>query len=117
MKIVHDEIQFEESDLLDLDVTLSKLIYNALSAYRAKVIATNNVKIPSGLLRRMYPHAKGDYLPYMEERAAEHWLEILEKMESSFKDLTPPEEVNEKQRQDRLEGRILFAKYFHNLWM
>ena len=79
MKIVHDEIQFEESDLLDLDVTLSKLIYNALSAYRAKVIATNNVKIPSGLLRRMYPHAKGDYLPYMEERAAEHWLEILEK--------------------------------------
>ena len=69
MKIVHDEIQFEESDLLD-----------------------------------------------MEERAAEHWLEILEKMESSFKDSTPPEEVNEKQRQERLEGRILFAKYFHNLW-
>lgn len=48
MKIVHDEIQFEESDLLDLDVTLSKLIYNALSAYRAKVIATNNVKILAG---------------------------------------------------------------------
>ena len=46
MKIVHDEIQFEESDLLDLDVTLSKLIYNALSAYRANFVGcTHTLKV------------------------------------------------------------------------
>ncbi len=117
MKIVHDEIQIEESDLMDLDAVLGEVIYAGIKAFREKANNSTFVMIPTKLMRVLYPNRSAPYTDEEEETGRREWLNILEKMENAFIDSGNPEIVYaEDQRKARLEGRLLFASYFDNLW-
>ncbi|WAX14584.1 hypothetical protein ECO340P2_00042 [Escherichia phage ECO340P2] len=117
MKIVHDEIQIEENDLMDLDAALGEVIYKGLKAFREKANKSTFVMIPTKVMHNVCPNKSAPYTDEEEAKGKKEWLDILEAMENAFIDCGHPEIVyTEEEREARLQGRLLFARYFDNLW-
>lgn len=117
MKIVHDEVQIEENDLMDLDAALGTVIYAGLKAFREKANNSTFVMIPTKVMHNVCPNKSAPYTEEEEAAGRQEWLDILEAMENAFIDCGHPEIVyTEDQWKARLEGRLLFARYFENLW-
>lgn len=119
------EVILEKGDVMDLDTTLASLIFQGLFHYKIMVQNDPMHGTPGKLLREMFP----TILPgeHTEEQIAEadaEWFRILDRMVYAFDQQKPfipdsdPHFI--AKRTERLdieeEGRILFAKYFNNLW-
>lgn len=109
MKLIHDELQFDVEDLQDLDDTFSTIICAGLYAFKARIVERGDILIPS----KIWAKYVSDYRKLTEEQerdATVEWLSTIDQMIEGFK----PESVMTKT--DKIEGRCLFAEYFHNLW-
>lgn len=119
------EVILEKDDVLDLDTTLATIIYQGLCQFR--VVITNDPMraVPNGVLREMFPHVgSGEHTEEQIELGDREWLRIIDRMIDAFdqsKAIIPDTDpFYIAKRTERLdierEGRILFAKYFNNLY-
>lgn len=119
------EVILEQGDVMDLDTTLATIIFQGLCQYRVLIANDPMRGVPGGILRELFPTVPTG--EHTEEQIAEgdkEWLRTIDRMVAAFdqsKDIIPDTDpFYIAKRMERLdnerEGRILFAKYFNNLW-
>lgn len=119
------EVILEKGDVMDLDTTLAKIIFQGLSQFKNMIQNDPMHGTPSALLRDMFPTTlRGEYTEEQIQEADKEWFRIIDRMIDAFdqeKDIISDADPHYiAKRTERLdierEGRVLFAKYFSNLW-
>lgn len=119
------EVILEKGDVMDLDTTLATIIYQGLCQFRAVVANDPFRAIPNGILKHLFPAvAHGDHTEKQLEEADAEWLQTLDCMIDAFDQSKAVISYSDPhyiaKRTERLDiekkGRMLFAKYFNNLY-
>lgn len=118
-------VVLEKEDVLDLDITLATIIFQGLSQFRSVVSVDPFRIVPGGLYREMFPTVPaGQHTEEQIEKADKEWLRCIDRMIEAFdnsKAIIPESDPHcAAKRAERFdierEGRIMFAKYFNNLY-
>lgn len=123
MKIVNDEVVFEDYDVSAANVVLAKIIATGLTNFKARLLEMDAAGTVYGVPIPFDDEVDGDYFVVAKNK----WLEILDSMIYAFGVEEPmlpsTEDGLGKWYLDRDEhwrkvddGRAKFIKYFDNLW-
>lgn len=88
-----------DSDLIDLDCHLAKIIYKKLKAFRNTQLKCECFSFPCDL------------------KNENEWMIIINKMLFSFKLILDGKIIEDNNFLKYEEGMFLFAKYFRSLWL
>lgn len=119
------EVILEKDDVMDLDTTLAKIIFQGLCQYRTLIVNDPMRGVPGTILRELYPTVgNGEHTEEQIEEGDKRWLHTIDRMVEAFdqsKDIIPDTDPHYiAKRTERLdierEGRIMFAKHFNSLW-